>query len=353
MPLNQKILIVDDARINLELLKKLLEDRYIIETAESGEKALEIIPDFRPDLILLDIMMPGIDGYETCRRIRKEPQYRFIKIILVSAKALVEDRLQGYEAGADDYIIKPFDTKELKAKVKVFSQLKREEELNQLKGDLLILFSHETKTPLSVIIGLSEILQKSYDLEDDLKKHIETISQKAYQLLDFINKTAFICSLKSGLEPSKSLGSVTTHLKGATKMLNDTASQKKVAFELDIINDMELYADWTVFDKALGFVLENAVKFSPEGGTVTIQTELSEGQYETRIIDQGEGIKSDWIDNIFDEFAVQNIMHHQKGQGLSLAISRYIMELHNGTIGVESTLGNGATFILSLPIPQK
>ena len=136
-------------------------------------------------------------------------------------------------------------------------------------------------------------------------------------------------------------------------VLKDTASQKDVAFKLKIIDDMELYADWTIFDKALGFVLENAVKFSPEGGSVTVQTEQSNGRCVIRIIDQGEGIKKDWIGNIFDEFAVQNIMHHQKGQGLSLAISRYIMELHNGTIRVESQLGNGATFILSLPIPQE
>ncbi len=352
MPLSQKILIVDDVQVNVQIIKKSLQDKYIIETAESGEDALQIIPEFRPDLILLDIMMPGIDGYEVCRRVRKEPQYRFTKIILVSAKSLVDDRLQGYEAGADDYITKPFDKKELEAKVQVFSQLKHEEELSQLKGDLLLLFSHETKTPLSVIIGLSEILQKSYDLGDDPKEHLETISKKAYQLLEFINKTALICSLKSGIEPSKSIGSATTHLKEATMALKDTASQKKVVFELDIIDDMELYVDWAIFDKALGFVLENAVKFSPEGGTVTVQTELSNGQCVIRIIDQGEGIKQDWIDNIFDEFAVQNIMHHQKGQGLSLAISRYIMELHNGTIDVESTLGNGATFILKLPIPH-
>jgi len=352
MPLSQKVLIVDDARMNVTILKNLLQDRYIIETAASGEEALQVIPEFRPDLILLDIMMPGIDGYEVCRRVRKELQYRFTKIILVSAKALVDDRLQGYDAGADDYITKPFDKKELEAKVRVFSQLKHEEELNQLKGDLLLLFSHETKTPLSVIIGLSEILQKSSDLGDDLKGHLETISVKAYQLLEFINKTSLICSLKSGMEPSKSLGSVATHLKGATMELKDAASQKTVTFELDIINDMKLYADWTIVDKALGFVLENAVKFSPERGTVKVQTEQSNGRCVIRIMDQGEGIKKDWIDNIFDEFAIQNIMHHQKGQGLSLAISRYIMEIHNGTIGVESTVGNGATFILSLPISQ-
>ncbi len=353
MPLNQKVLIVDDARMNVKLLKKVLQDEYLIETAASGEEALQIIPEFRPDLILLDIMMPGIDGYEVCRRVRKEPQYRFTKIILVSAKSLVDDRLQGYEAGADDYITKPFDRKELEAKVRVFSQLKHEEELNQLKGDLLLLFSHETKTPLSVIIGLSEILQKTYNLGDDPDRHLKTISNKANQLLEFINKTSLICSLKSGIKLSKLFGSVTTHLKSATMMLEDTAAQKSVSFKLDILDDMSLFADWGIFDKALGFLLENALKFSPEGQTVTVKTEQTEERCVIRIMDQGEGIKKDWINNIFDEFAVQNIMHHQKGQGLSLAISRYIMELHNGTIGVESTPGNGATFILSLPISQK
>ena len=186
MPFGQKILVVDDAPMNILILKNILKGNYTLASAESGTEALEIIPEFRPDLILLDIMMPGMDGYEVCRKIREQEQYRFIKIIMVSAKTMIDDRLKGYQVGADDYITKPFDKKELEAKIRVFSQLKHEEELNQLKGNLLMLFSHETKTPLSIIIGLAAILHKKSELEDDSKRHVGTISEEAYDMLEFI-----------------------------------------------------------------------------------------------------------------------------------------------------------------------
>ncbi len=352
MSLSQKLLIVDDMRTNVLILKKLFQDKYTLATAESGEQALLIIPEFRPDIILLDILMPGMNGYEVCQRIRKEQQYRFIKIILVSAKTMIEDRLKGYRAGADDYIVKPFDNNELEAKVKIFSQLKHEEELNQLKGNLLTLFSHETKTPLSVIIGLTEILQKSYDLNGDEKKHIGTISKKAYQLVNFFDKTLFICALKSGINAPKTFENMSKHLKVAIAILRESASKKDVAFKLDILNEIKIHAAWTIFDKALIYVLENALKYSPKGGTVTVRLKLEDEICIIRISDQGEGIKRNWIDKIFDEFAVRNMMHHQKGQGLSLAISRLIMEFHNGTIHVESKYGDGATFTFRLPIPR-
>ena len=114
-----RILIVDDHPINVDLLQELLEDDYQLATAASGEEALSRAADFGPNLILLDIMMPGMDGYETCRRIRATPALSHTKIIMVSAKALSEERQQGFEAGADDYITKPFENPELVNKVRL------------------------------------------------------------------------------------------------------------------------------------------------------------------------------------------------------------------------------------------
>lgn len=133
-----KILIVDDDPINVEIFQEILEDKdYLLETADSGEQALKVIPKFKPDLILLDIMMPGIDGYEVCRRIRKNKQFKFLKIILVSGKAMVDERLEGYEAGADDYVSKPFVDEELEAKIRVFLRLKSVEEVEKVKSQAL------------------------------------------------------------------------------------------------------------------------------------------------------------------------------------------------------------------------
>ncbi|MCZ6449819.1 MAG: response regulator [Deltaproteobacteria bacterium] len=129
MQRQSRILLVDDNPTNLAILAEMLGDEYRWEAATSGEEALEIAPDFQPDLILLDVMMPGINGYETCRRIRANPALRNVKIVMVSAKALVSERLEGYDAGADDYLTKPFDEKELLAKVRVYlsrEQMKRE-----------------------------------------------------------------------------------------------------------------------------------------------------------------------------------------------------------------------------------
>ncbi|GAG23537.1 unnamed protein product, partial [marine sediment metagenome] len=128
--MKQKILIVDDDETNVAILEELLEEQYVLATASSGQQCLEKIDRFKPDLVLLDILMSGMDGYETCRRIKSDPQSETTHIILISAKTSIESRLKGYEVGADDYIAKPFDGDELLAKIKV--QLRLREALMNL-----------------------------------------------------------------------------------------------------------------------------------------------------------------------------------------------------------------------------
>jgi sigma-B regulation protein RsbU (phosphoserine phosphatase) len=122
--MKKKILIVDDDEINVEILKELLKEQYMLATVSSGQQCLEEIGKFKPDLVLLDIVMPGMDGYETCRQIKSDPQIETTHIILVSSKTSVESRLKGYEVGTDDYIVKPFDNDELLAKIKVQIRLR-------------------------------------------------------------------------------------------------------------------------------------------------------------------------------------------------------------------------------------
>lgn len=127
-----KILAVDDDHANISIVSEILCDDYNLKTALTGEEALEVIQEFVPDLVLLDIMMPGIDGYEVCKRMRRNPKLSNTKILFLSAKELLEDRLFGYGVGGDDYITKPFDEEELLAKIKVFLRLKYEEEIKSL-----------------------------------------------------------------------------------------------------------------------------------------------------------------------------------------------------------------------------
>jgi signal transduction histidine kinase len=348
----QRVLIVDDVSTNLLLIKRILEDIYIVKTAQSGEEALEILPEFRPDIILLDIMMPGMDGYDVCERIRSQKRYAFIKIILVSAKNMIDDRLRGYEVGADDYITKPFVKRELLAKTKVFARLKHEEEINQLKSNLLTLFSHETRTPLSAIIGLSDILMRNDTIGDDIKTRIGMICAKANELLEFTEKTSLLCSLKGDMPLYSFTADLGSILKEVVQMVEKKAKEKKVSIHIDPVENIRCAADWTLMQKAFTYVLENAIKYSDENGLVDIQASQMNNQCRISFIDYGVGIPQDWIETIFDEFAIKDIMHHKKGQGLSLAITRHILELHGGIIRVNPDRKKGAHFVMRFPIVQ-
>ena len=197
-----RILIVDDDKAVVRLLLEVLGDEYTIETAFSGEEGLQIVKVFHPDIILLDIMMPGMNGYEVCRTIRKDPKLAFIKILLLSEKSSLEERLEGYRAGANDYLTKPFDPSELVAKIQTLLQLKYSDEVNRLKDDLLILQSHETKTPLNSIMGFAKLLGLSDNLNAEEKRFVEYILESGKELLQNTQKTLLLCQLKKGVSLS-------------------------------------------------------------------------------------------------------------------------------------------------------
>ena len=345
-----KILIVDDDPLNLEILEEILSEKYLVRTVESGEEAINVLPEFNPDLLLLDIMMHGIDGYEVCRRIRANQRYRLLKIILVSGKSMLDERLEGYEAGADDYITKPFVDEELDAKVRVFLRLKRSEEVDQIKSDLLRVFSHETRTPLNGILLSTELLKADESMGSDAKAYIQVIEESGRRLLEFVKKTSLLCNIKSGMALDKNLNSLDAALNVAMKNLYKEAKSKNITFKINEEQDIQFEADWTMLMKVFKFLLENSIKFSPPGSIVSIEKVKFGSACEIRFTDQGKGIEPDWMDKIFNEFAVRDVMHHQKGLGLSLAISKYLVEMHNGTIHAECDQKSETTFIVRLPI---
>jgi len=345
-----KILIVDDEIMNVNLLEDILEDQnYLIETAYSGEDALEVFSVFNPDLVLLDVMMPGIDGYEVCREIRTDAgPGRFTKVIMISGRTMLEERLQGYEAGADDYLTKPIVEEELLAKIAVFMQLKKSEEVDQIKSDLLTLFSHEAKTPINAIFGYAEILGESPNLTEDEKEYSLGILESGRQLLVFVEKASLLCELKKGMNLDYMAQNIEEDMRYSITKFKGIISEKKL--EVKVHGSSLIYADWSLLGKVFEYLIDNAIKFSNSNGVVDISIESEDSeQCIVKISDKGEGIPGDWIKSIFDPFAIRNINHHHKGQGLSLAICRYILEQHQGTIDVESSLGQGTTFIIKIP----
>ena len=346
---NNKILIVDDDSANLTILHSILKNDHIISVAKSGEKALEIIPKFRPDLILLDVVMPGMDGYEICRKIRSDEKFHFIKIILVSGRGQIEERLEGYKSGADDYITKPFNREELEAKVRIFLRLKRTEEVDQIKNDILTLFSHETRTPLNAIIGPTHLILKDENATKDIIKFAKMIQEGSKWLMTIVNKTTILCNLKRNKELVKSPNSVNMMLKVVLNKLNAAITKKNLSLNIHCENDIGMMADWKLMILVFEYVIDNAIKYSPANKNIDIKIVSEKDCNKIYITDQGTGIEDDYLDKIFEEFSIRDIMSHQKGFRISLAIAKIIMDQHGASIKVESEINKGTTVILNYP----
>src|SRR5262245_6630289 len=199
MAVPYRILIVDDHPTNLAVLEELLGETYPLTSATSGEEALALAVEVAPVLILLDVMMPGINGYETCRRLRALPTLHPPKIIMLSAKAMVAERLRGYEAGADDYVTKPFDPQELLAKVRVYLQLQSLEEVEQLKSQMLALLNHEMRTPLNGITAPLQLLSMDADMAAaERQLLLEMAVHSATRLERLCEKVATLSAMRAG-----------------------------------------------------------------------------------------------------------------------------------------------------------
>jgi len=348
-----KLLLVDDDLRNIRILEELLGDDYEAYTADCGQAALDMVGECKPDIILLDIMMPDIDGLEVCRRLRVDPLYRNTKIILVSGKARLEERLQGYEAGADDYVTKPFDIDEMMAKIAVYAKLKAVEEVDELKTSFLSLISHETGTPLNAIVGLSSLLLSEDTLVDGDREIVTQIKTAAEGFVEKIQRILLLSMLKreevEAVDTIYSKDLVSTVL----ARLNKEITENDISIDLNVQDEIELSGNYDLLQKALLYVIENSVKHSPLSSNVIINQSSDSERMIFEIKDCGEGVDKDEMERIFDLFNLDDIKHHGGGVGISLALSKLILETHGGDLAVHNSDEGGAVFTFSLPLAQK
>ena len=345
-----KVLIVDDEPINVKLIEEILEyeDDFQCRTAVNGYDALEILDDYHPDIVVLDIMMPGMNGYEVCKKIKAHKSHRFAKVLMVSGKAMIEERLEGYAAGADDYITKPFVDDELLAKMKVFSRLKKTEEVEALKTAILQLFSHETKTPLNGILLGSQLILDTPSISDKIAEYATLIKLSGERIHELVRKILLLSNLKNRHTLNITRQPVLDYLHGIAS-LADSSAPGKSTIKITCPDDFSLELDWQLFHKALSAVVDNGIKYSPQGATVEIAASCDESSVCFRVSDEGPGIDPAIQDKIFDAFYSQQMTNHTQGTALSLAICKEIMKLHQGSLHVESVPGEGSNFIFTLP----
>lgn len=344
-----KILIIDDEPENVQVLQAILSfhPQYKFQGGHSGEEALNIMKVYCPDIILLDVVMSGLNGYEVCREIRAQQKNKFSKIIMVSGMSTIDDRLKGYDAGADDYLTKPYVEGELLAKLEVYSKLNRMEELDTLKTTALNILSHETRTPLNGIILGSELLGEIDDLPEKAKSYIALIRESGVKIQDLVEKITRYFSVKDGLEKNSStkrlcpvIGSIISDL------VFDNVHEVKVNCDCD--ETIEFVADWNLLKESFCYVINNAYKNSPEKGFVTINCWKEASDVYIHISNQGLGIEPSLVGRVFDGLFIPDLLHHRQGTGLSLAIAKEIVEEHGGRISCSNLDHQGTLYEIVL-----
>ncbi len=344
-----KILVADDNPYNLDLMKDLLEDRYLLRTTDDSSRIFPLLDEFNPDILVLDILMPGLDGYEISKQIRSSKNFKFTKIIAISGQTRIEERLKAYECGADDYIIKPFDQDELLAKINVFLRLKHAEEIEQIKTDLLHLFSHETRTSLNGILSMAQLLEKSPTAGAEDREKAKLIYSSGLNLFSYVTKCMRLCELRKGYDLSLREDFLNSHLK-RIMIQAEKRSDKQISFKAHLDSSLVLKADWDLIDEALLHILDNSIKYSPAPAIVSIESQKTDKDCMIKISDLGKGISTQLLNHIFNPLYIKDILHHHDGHKLSLSITKKIIELHHGKIVIESIPKQGTEVIIHLPL---
>lgn len=358
----QQILVVDDVPQNIDVLANILSPTYQVKAALNGERALAIArSNPSPDLVLLDIAMPGMDGYEVCHRLKEQENTREIPVIFVSALSDEKDETHGLALGAVDYIAKPVSPPIVAARVanhllihnqkrRIESALAELQKLEQLKDDLAHMIIHDMRSPLTVIIlGLECIKQIMPSGIDD--KNLKFALGEAEKLNQMVEALLDVSRLESGKMP---LHPVRHDL---LKVAQDAVSANLGLAEAQMVR-LSLKGDSSVaeFDEKLVYrvfanLIGNAIKFSPEKSGIEIHVRSLAGGVSASVSDFGPGISEEYRQRIFEKFsqieARQNNEQHSTGLGLTFC--KLAVEAHGGRIGVKSEVGIGSTFWFSLP----
>jgi len=368
----RKVLIADDDRLNIRILGGILRSEgFVLGEAASGEEALEVYAKFQPDLVLLDVTMPGIDGFETCRRLRTEYGANCAPVIFITARSDSDDVVEGLVAGAVDYLPKPFKPKEVLARIRshLYNRILSEQQkllvdqlskANQAKNRFLGMAAHDLRNPLASIRGIAEFLREGAvgPLTTDQLDLIETIHGASTSMLDMVNELLDVATIESGeLKLNRGKHDLAELVAKAVALINREAGKKgtQIVFEHPpgpVITQIDPAKMKQVVDN----LISNGVKYSPPGSTITA-TVMRDDAHQRCILavrDQGPGIPENERDKLFKDFSRLSSQPTggEKSTGLGLAICRKIVDAHQGTIVAENLPQGGCEFRVTLPDSQ-
>jgi signal transduction histidine kinase len=366
------ILIVEDNKIMLDGIRDILEMAdFQVATALDGQQALHWMEQHHPDLIVSDIMMPRMDGYELFSTVRANPKWLSVPFIFLTAKDQRTDVRLGKQLGADDYLTKPFDPEDLlvavEAKLERAAALQAatEAEVSRLKQNILNTLSHEFRTPLTYIRGyLDLILQEGSDQlsMEELYGFLQRVKRGSDRLNKLVDDFIFLVMLETG-EAATTFQWERMYFEGLRSLIEVVVQQKtslarkqSVQLGVDVPESLPgavLHVDF--IRDALERLIDNGIKFSnPEQGRVLVRATVDEAWIYVSVQDNGIGIAAEEIPNLFKRLHQINREYlEQQGVGAGLAIAKGIAEIHDGFIEVYSELGVGSRFTIVLPIAKE
>jgi len=364
----QCILVVeDDAAMASGICDVLELAGYDMRVAHNGREALTAIAERQPDVIVSDIMMPEMDGYELFHEVRANPDWLSIPFIFLTAKGQKLDIRLGKTMGAEDYLVKPFDWEDLLVAVR--SRLARAQslkqvsqtELNALKNRILNTLSHEFRTPLTYITGYADLLQEGDLSPDQLRQFLKRLQSGSTRLNRLVEDFLFLVSLEVGeahtayVLQRDDFSDWTTLVNRVLARYADKAVARQVTLTHSVaahIPDIMLHIAY--IEDALSRLVDNAIKFTLNGpGRVHLEVLAQDGGVMVRVSDQGIGISEADLPKIFQSFQqIDRETFEQQGAGVGLAIVKGIADLHGGKVAAASQVGQGSTFSLWLPAAQ-
>jgi signal transduction histidine kinase len=351
-----RVLVVEDNGDMRQYLAQVLARDYEVHTVADGNAALLSLPTFHPDLVLSDVLMPGVDGLALVRALRSSPDYRSIPAILITARSGEDATLEGLGSGADDFIVKPFFSRELRARVHThieLARMRRDAAEAAMKDTFIGMISHELRTPLTSLKLQILLLAKQVEKSTAFSARLENLHRNVTRMEAMVDDLLSFSAIKAGalaLRREQADLAAICQLAAEEQML---IAQRKITVEVPS-EPVLAFVDPRLIQQVLSNLLSNALKYSSPPRSVVLRLRIVEGESVISVQDQGPGIPSDAVPHLFDHFyrapRVEVRSGSRAGLGLGLAICKAIVTAHEGRIEVESEVGRGSTFFVHLPL---
>ena len=357
---NVKILHIDDDESNRYAVKIILEKvGYEIISAENGTQGFEMV-SLNPDLIVLDIRLPDINGYDLCRKIKANPRYNSIPVLQTSATFTSSDhKVEGLESGADGYLAQPLESAVLVATVKSLLRIrnaeKKAQEASQSRDDMLAIVSHDLRNPLSFIMLQMKLLERQFKSEayvsDKVTQKLQAVTNSCLRMNRLIQDLLDVSSIEEGkFNIIKSYFFASELITEAQTIFEDQMKHAGINFKLEFEgDDSKVLGDRERLLQIISNLITNSMKFTPRQGSIELNIRRQGNCLYFTVSDSGAGIEKEDLENVFNRFWQGHLMK-KGGFGLGLSIVKGIVEAHQGQVSIQSEVGTGTTVKFEIPV---